>query len=171
MNIEEVRQLLKRKFEGPDVLEALRFRLEVHLEDPTRDPLSAQVWAAYLELPSLLKEPFTLLDAGCMSGFLYHHLKRYFNDFTYVGMDRWPQALQIGKEYAPGVKFIEADFTQDSIGEFDYIVLSNIPWKSKEHYQTAIDNLLPQVKRSLIVMPPNSSMVIFERTPGSTGGA
>ena len=170
MEIESVRQFLKRNFDGPEVVEALRFRLETHLDDPTRDPLSAQVWNAYLELPKHLNPPFTLLDAGCMSGFLYHHLKRYF-DFTYTGVDRWPEALQVGREFAPHITFIEGDFIEGKFGEFDYVVCSNIPWKGNEQYNRAIQNLLSQARRGLFMINPNAEILLFERTPGSLGNA
>ena len=171
MNIEEVRQLLKRKFEGPDVLAALRFRLETHLSEPMRDPLSAQVWDSYLKLPHLLKEPFTLLDAGCMSGFLYHHLKRYFTDFTYVGVDKWPEALQVAREYAPEATFIQGDMMSEKFGEFDYVVCSNIPWKSAEQCTDTIRRLAKQANHAVFLILPNTEIAIFERTPASPGNA
>ena len=133
MDIQEVRAFLKKNFDGPEVIEALRFRLQTHLEDPTLDPLSNQVWPAYLELPRHIEEPFTILDAGCMSGFLYHHLKKYFKDFTYTGVDRWKEALEVGREFAPEATFIQSDFLKDDIpGQFDYVVCSNIPFKGNE---------------------------------------
>src|SRR3990167_3792381 len=129
-DIRATRLFLKQNFDGPEVVKALRFRLETHLNDPTLDPLSNQVWAAYLKLPDLLKEPFSILDAGCMSGFLYHHLKKYFKDFTYTGIDRWPEALQVGRGYAPEARFIEGDFLKHELGGlYDYVVCSNIPFR------------------------------------------
>ena len=146
----------------------MRFRLETHLQDPTLDPLSNQVWAGYLKLPQLLKEPFSILDAGCMSGFLYHHLKRYFSDFTYTGIDRWPEALEVGREFAPEVKFILGDFmTHDNLGLHDYVVCSNIPFKAGEA-QRAIEGLMPCAVRKLIMIYPGSKVQIFDWNSRST---
>jgi SAM-dependent methyltransferase len=162
-DILETRKFLKKNFEGPEVVKALRFRLQTHLADPTLDPLSDQVWAGYQLVPRLLKEPFTLLDAGCMSGFLYHFLKRHFKDFTYTGMDRWEEALIVGREFAPEVGFIKADFLTDSMNYYDYIVCSNIPFRGNE-CDRAVEKLRAHVLRSLVMIYPNSSVEVFGPT-------
>lgn len=164
MEIEEVRQFLKKNFDGPEVVKALTFRLETHLKDPTLDPLSNQVWGAYQQLSNVLREPFSLLDAGCMSGFLYHHLKKSFNDFTYTGMDRWAEALEVGKTFAPEVSFVKRDFMNDSLDDIqqhDYVVCSNIPFINGDEAK-ALENLAPLARRSLIMIHPGSRMQIFE---------
>lgn len=164
-DIRATRAFLKQNFDGPEVVKALRFRLETHLQDPTVDPLSAQVWPAYLELPSLLVEPFTLLDAGCMSGFLYHHLKRYFKDFSYTGVDRWPEALEVAREFAPEATFVQGDFMHDQLGGiYDYVVCSNIPFRNGEIEKT-VANLIDNTRRKLIFIYPNSRIQVLESTP------
>lgn len=164
-DIQATRAFLKQNFDGPEVVKALRFRLQTHLKDPKADPLSNQVWPAYQYLPELLIEPFTLLDAGCMSGFLYHFLKRHFTQCTYIGMDRWPEALEVGREFAPEVSFIQGDFMTDAIATYDYIVCSNIPFKPGED-ELAIRKLSACVTRGVIMIYPNSEMRIFG--PNST---
>lgn len=164
-DIQATRLFLKRHFDGPEVVKALRFRLQTHLADPTLDPLSSQVWEAYLKLPQLLREPFSLLDAGCMSGFLYHHLKKYFSDFTYTGMDRWPEAIQVGREFAPEATFIKRDFLNDDLGDlsksFDYVVCSNIPFRNGDADEAA-RKLVEVATRAVIFIYPGSGMQIFE---------
>ena len=167
-DIAATRLFLKKNFGGPEVVKALRFRLETHLKDPTLDPLSNQVWAAYQRLPELLEEPFSILDAGCMSGFLYHHLKKHKKDFTYVGMDRWPEAIEVAREYAPEVKFLVGDFLKDELGSlYDYVVCSNIPFKGHE-LSIAIAALVPCAKRKMILISPNSEIDLLEWTPRGT---
>lgn len=161
-DIQTVRFFLKKNFVGPEVKEALRFRLKFHLETPTLDPLVNQVWSAYNQLYEIIKTPCTVLDAGCMSGFLYHHLKKKL-DIDYTGVDVWKEALEVGKEFAPDLKLIQGDLTNGQFGQFDYVVLSNIPWKDKTHLQTALENLAPQAKRQLIVIHPNSRIQLIER--------
>lgn len=154
-----MRRLLKAHTEGPKVINALRFRLALHLEDPDLDPLSSQVWPAYKKLLEYLKPPFSLLDAGCMSGFLYHHLKRTFGEFQYTGVDIWREALQVGRENA-SVKFIEADMRYGSFEPHDYVVVSNIPFPYGE-VNHAVDNLLRFTNRALFLIYPDSRMDFF----------
>lgn len=170
MNIEEARKILKRELRGPRAIEALRFRLQTHLDDPKKDPLSRQVWGGYKRFPSMLETPCTILDAGCMSGFMYHHLKKRLKDFTYTGIDRWEAALEVGREFAPEVDFRLGDLATDYFGEFDYVVCSNIPW-TRELKQIAFENLLRQAKRKLIFIHPLNIIEQFERTSGNTPDA
>jgi SAM-dependent methyltransferase len=170
-DISATRLFLKKNFDGPEVVKALRFRLETHLEDPTQDPLSNQVWAAYLRLPRHMEEPFSFLDCGCMSGFMYHHLKKYFKDFSYTGVDRWPEALQVGREYAPEVEFIQADFETDQIErKFDYVLMSNIPFKSQRQIDLAVFKMVQNAKKTLFVILPrqDGKPVIHAYTPSGS---
>lgn len=170
---EEVRRLvkqLKRRREGPQAVEALRHRLAIHMEDPTLDPLSHQVWPAYRQLPSMLEEPFSLLDAGCMSGFLYFHLKRYFKDFTYTGVDCWPEALTVARENFPHARFIEADFFEAWLEPHDYVVVSNIPFGHSKNEERAVKHLRQFAKRALVVIYPDSEIKVIESSPRAAPG-
>ena len=169
VNIEEARKILKRHSHGPQVLEALRFRLALQLADPKKDPMMNQVWDAYKVLPSMIKTPCSILDAGCMSGFLYHYLKKRINDFTYTGVDRWEEALQVGREYAPELDFRRGDLETDYFGQFDYVICSNIPWQAGNK-QAAFENLLMQAK-TLIFIHPLNVVEKFERATGNTPDA
>jgi SAM-dependent methyltransferase len=163
LDIQQVRKFLKKNFHGPEVLEALRFRLMVHLEDPTQDPLSNQVWLGYQELSKLIKPPCSILDAGCMSGFLYHHLKKSLTDFTYVGVDRWEEALEVAREFAPDVEFRPGNLETDFFGYYDYVVCSNIPWQACNK-EKAVENLSRQARKMLIFIHPGNVVETFERT-------
>lgn len=166
-DIQATRLFLKRNFDGPEVVKALQFRLKTHLDNPESDPLSNQVWMAYNALPEFMEEPFTILDAGCMSGFLYHFLKRHFREFTYTGIDRWPEALQVARENAPEARFFEADFMRiEPRQDYDYIVCSNIPFKPGEE-EITIGNLKPHATRTLFMIYPGNKIVIHERIPAS----
>lgn len=157
-DIQATRFFLKKNLDGPEVVKALRFRLETHLKDPTLDPLSNQVWAAYQKLPSILEEPFSFLDCGCMSGFMYHHLKKYFKDFTYTGVDRWPEALQVGREFAPEATFIQADFETERVsGSYDYVLISNIPFLTQRDVDGAVFKMLQNARRMLFLIQPHST--------------
>lgn len=158
VEVERVRQLLKRKFEGKDVLEALRQRFRFHLEDPLQDPLSRQVWPAYVELRSIVGDSFSILDAGCMSGFLYQCLKD--KDVRYTGIDRWPEAIQVGKEFEPHLDLRVADFLTFHEGQYDFVWCSNIPWRGND-FEIAKRNLLPLAKRMLIFAHPNQPLEIY----------
>jgi SAM-dependent methyltransferase len=170
MDIQSVRMFLKKNFDGEEAKEALRFRLRTHLQDPRLDPLSNQVWGAYQQLPELIKTPCTILDAGCMSGFLYHHLKRHMKDFTYTGVDRWKEALEVGREFAPGVEFIQGDLETGDFGRFDYVICSNIPWH-KGNCEKASDNLWRQTRKMMIFIHPGNRLDRFERTTADTPDA
>lgn len=157
--IEKIRQFLKKNF-GPEAKPYLRRRLQIHLEDPAQDPLSAQVWDSYNQVLPLLKEPFSILDCGCMSGFFYHHLKKHKKDFQYTGIDRWREAIEVGKEFAPEADLRVADFLTFHGGVFDYIWVSNIPWSGNQ-FELARMNLTPLARRALIVAHPNTDLNIY----------
>jgi SAM-dependent methyltransferase len=163
VDIQSVRLFLKKNFDGEEVLEALRFRLRLHLQDPTQDPLSNQVWLGYQELPKIIKTPCSILDAGCMSGFLYHHLKKHITDYTYTGVDRWDAALQVAKEFAPEVEFVKGNLETDFFGYFDYVICSNIPWQVGDKNK-AVENLLKQTRKELIFIHPGNVVERFERS-------
>lgn len=160
VEIERVRQLLKRKFDGEEVKEALRQRFRFHLEDPLQDPLSRQVWGAYQKLIPIVGESFSILDCGCMSGFLYQHLKKHVKDFRYTGIDRWREAIEVGKEFEPQLDLRVADFMTFNEGKYDFVWCSNIPWRGNE-FEIAKRNLLPLAKRLLIFAHPGDNLEIY----------
>lgn len=171
-DIQATRLFLKKNFDGPEVVKALRFRLGVHLDDPTRDPLSNQVWESYLRLPKHMEEPFSFLDCGCMSGFMYHHLKKYFKDFTYTGLDRWPEALQVGREFAPEANFIQGDFeTEPVYGSYDYVLISNIPFKTQRDLNAAASKMFQNARRMLFMILPKSTGKPLLHGYSATGSA
>lgn len=159
-----VEQYLKRNYSGESVVRALRRRLEIHLSDPKQDNLSRRVWKAYNKLPELVEEPFSILDAGCMSGFLYHTLKRRGLNFSYVGLDRWPEAIRVAREMAPEATFVEGDL-MGAAGEYDYVWCSNLPWRGDDD-AAAVRHLSGLARKALIfvTVPGNGSP--WEHMPG-----
>ena len=128
--------------------------------DPTLDPLSNQVWKAYLKLPGMLEEPFTILDAGCMSAFLYHHLSRYKKDFVYTGIDAWPEAIMVGKEAAPGLDLRVCNLFEFGGETFDYVVCSNLKWEG-DNLRRAREHLIPMARRKCIFIHPGSEIDVY----------
>jgi SAM-dependent methyltransferase len=132
------------------------------------------VWGAYTELLNIVEEPFSILDAGCMSGFLYHHLLRHCENFTYTGMDKWPEALQVGREYA-GVEFILGDvlnpqFERRENGNtihrvFDYVWCCNLPWRNDDEGR-AVTALMPLASRALIFVCTPGNGKPWKHMPG-----
>lgn len=162
-SIKEVRQYLKRNFDGPQVVEALRFRLGVQIAGPKDDPMLNQVWGAYKELPRAMHDPFSVLDCGCMCGFLFHHLSKYCRRFEYTGIDRWAEAITVAREHFPQATFIEDDFTNADLAEHDYVVLSNIPFQTQQELDAAVMRLAPLARRKLFLVMPHRELQIIER--------
>ena len=125
------------------------------------DPLSRQVWDAYLKLPKLLEEPFSILDAGCLCGFLNHHLKKHKKDYTYTGIDKWAEAIEVGLEFAPLADLRVADFLTFGGEQFDYVWCCNIKWDA-DSLQQAKKNLIPLARRACIFVHPGSQMDIYK---------
>jgi SAM-dependent methyltransferase len=129
--IKNLVQYLKHNFNGPDVVEALRYRTMIHWLNPELDPLSRQILGAYKKISELVELPFIMLDVGCMCGFFKHYLdQRTEYPFRYLGIDRWPESIQVAKEFSPHTDFAILDFLQDDplfyIRGFDYVVVNNI---------------------------------------------
>ena len=133
VDIKQIRKYLKHNFSGPDAVNALRQRTMVHWLYPEIDPLSRQTLGAYEKISELLNIPsnFNMLDVGCMCGFLKHYLdQRIKYNFGYVGIDRWPEAIDVAKEFLPKDNFLVRDFVTEEIeGSFDYVVMANILFK------------------------------------------
>ena len=131
------------------------------------DPMLRQCWSGYLQLPTMLDEPFTLLDAGCMCAFLYHHLKKYFTRFTYTGMDRWKEALVVAHEIAPEIELIEADMFEAKLKQdYDYIVISNIGFKKAQGAQLALKYAC-HARRNLIFIEPDGKIITLSAPAGA----
>lgn len=125
-------QYLKTNFDGPEVVEALRYRTMIHWLHPEQDPLARQVLGAYEKISQLVKLPFSLLDVGCMCGFFKHYLdQRTDYPFRYVGIDRWPEAIEVANEFFPHDDFRVKDFMIDTfpMRKFDYVCVNNILFK------------------------------------------
>jgi len=102
----------------------------IHYLYPEIDPLSRQVLGAYEKISELVELPFSMLDIGCMCGFLKHYLdQRMEYSFRYYGVDRWPEAIQVAEEFHPYVHF-NVDVLGNTGGEFDYVCVNNIQFQN-----------------------------------------
>ena len=164
IDLDGVIKFLKKNQTGPGVLEALRIRAALHFLNPALDPMSERMMDAYGRFRELVSEPCTILDAGCMSGYLNHFLRQKLKDFTYVGLDSWDEALTVAREFQPGIDVRKCDILKDELPEFsywpsgaqqrgfDYVWCSNIVF---EYNAKVVKRLLPLAKRALIIAQPD----------------
>jgi len=108
----------------------------IHWLTPEKDRLSARMLPVYTELMGHIEWPFSILDVGCMCGWLKHFIaQRLKKPFQYVGIDKWPEALEVAKEFDPYIETYNLDILEDEIpgplGEgfrplYKYVWCSNI---------------------------------------------
>lgn len=116
IDVAALEQFLKRNFEGDDVRHALRYRTMVHWLHPEADRLSARMLPVYTELMGHIEWPFSILDVGCMTGWLKHFIaQRIQKPFQYVGMDMWQEALDVAKEFDPYIDVRKLNILEDEI--------------------------------------------------------
>lgn len=157
-------QYLKKNHEGPTVVEMLRLRAAIHFLKPELDPLSERMLEAYSVFRDMIEEPCSILDAGCMSGYLNHFLRQKKRNFTYVGIDSWDEALTVAREFQPGIDVRKCDILKDELPEFcewpngrhargfDYVWCSNIVFDEPEK---VVEKLLPLARRALVIAQPS----------------
>lgn len=162
LDIDGLVQYLKTNFHGPGALQALRLRAAIHFLDPKLDPLSERMLEAYGVFRDMIgNELVSVLDAGCMSGYLRHFLLQKCPHIGYVGIDSWDEALEVGREFQPGIDLRKCDLLKDKIPDrvvswqkepgFDYVWLSNIVF---EDNQKVVDKLLPLARKALVIAQP-----------------
>lgn len=156
IDVAQLERFLKQVQHGPEALKALRYRTGVHWLNPNLDRLSSRMLVAYDKLCEIVKPPFSILDVGCMCGFLWHHMKRKLgNSFRYTGIDSWEEALQVAEEFQPGIETYKLNIMEDELpkleGGWDYVWCSNINFKNPEDI---IKRLVPIGKTILIAQPP-----------------
>jgi len=162
IDVDGLVQYLKKNSKGPEVVEALRHRAAIHFLNPSLDPLSSRMVKAYGRLCEIVTEPFTILDAGCMSGYLNHFMRQRLLNFSYTGIDPWEEALKVAREFQPGIDVRPIDINGDipkmsalpngRVQQgWDYVWLSNIVF---ENPQAVYDKLLPLARRALIIAQP-----------------
>ncbi len=161
-DVDSLVQYLKHFNDGPDVVQALKIRAAIHFIDPTLDPLSERMLEAYQKFSEMIEPGSSVLDAGCMSGYLNHFLKKRV-DCTYVGIDSWEEALEVARDFQPGIDVRKCDLLKDELPEFsiwpngrqvkgfDYVWLSNIKFDDN---QKVVDRLLPLARRALVIAQP-----------------
>ena len=113
---EKIDKFLKLNQSGPLVEDALRIRTMIHWIDPKIDRQGARMLPVYTELLGHIEWPFSILDVGCMCGWLKHFLLRHFETpIHYVGIDKWPEALKVAKEFDPLIDVSLKDILEDEI--------------------------------------------------------
>ena len=137
----------------------------IHYLKPELDALSARMLKPYAVLRDTVSEPFSLLDAGCMCGYLNHFLRQKLSRFTYVGIDKWEEALQVAREFQPGIDVRECDLLTGDLPKFswtpqsrqlagfDYVWCSNIAWNGNE--EAIVKRLLPLARRACFFAQPD----------------
>ena len=80
------------------------------------------LWDDLKPLKKYMKDGFSILDLGCVTGRLYHLFKD-FQDVEYVGVDQSEGQLAVAREEFPDNKYIQAEMTELPCedNEFDII--------------------------------------------------
>lgn len=161
--VRDLEKFLKHNQHGPDALNALRLRVASHWLDPTVDRLSSRMLRAYDKFCEIVsaengRRGFHVLDAGCMCGYLKHHMElKLGRVFRYVGVDMWEEALTVAKEWQPDIEVHLKDILKDELPRpewserWDYVWLSNINFADPE---TVIQRLAPTGRQLFIAQPP-----------------
>ena len=134
IDVSALEQFLKANSEGEEVVKALRYRTMIHWLHPELDRLSNRMLPVYTEVLNHLQPPFSIIDVGCMCGWLKHFIAQEFKVFNYVGCDIWEEALTVAKEFDPSISVYQRgvfDHLPGPLGEnpdpvFDYAWISNI---------------------------------------------
>ena len=163
IDVRALELFLKKTQHGPDALKALRYRTGVHYLNPTLDRLSSRMLEAYEKLCTIVQEPFSILDAGCMAGYLRHFMQLRLSNFTYTGLDFWDEALEVAREFQPDIDVRKCDLMTDELPQFsywpngrmqkgfDYVWCSNIVF---DNPAALVDKLKPLARRRLIIAQP-----------------
>jgi len=166
IDVSAIELYLKKVQKGPDAIKALRYRTGVHYLNPELDRLSLRMLQAYEKLCTIVHEPFSILDAGCMAGYLRHFMQMRLKNFTYTGVDIWEEALVVAREFQPDIDVHKCDLLTEDIPfgstiqgrverGFDYVWCSNINWGSND--QTIVEKLVPIARRAcFFAQPPNT---------------
>lgn len=136
IDVRKIEQFLKQTQSGEEAKQALRYRTMVHWLHPELDRLSSRMLPVYTELLGHLKWPFSILDVGCMTAWLHHFLAvRTPRPFKYTGVDVWPEALDVAREFQPYIDVRPCDVLKEDLPtphgdgfteQFKYTWCSNI---------------------------------------------
>ena len=122
----------------------LRERMKIQLEDLKLDPMTARIEQVLQVYSNRLQG--NILDVGCYTGFLYHYLGK---PNGYTGIDIWPDAIDVAREFAPEADFRVADALKFS-GWFDSLWCSQIIWG--ENTKEAVEKICRLAKCSVFVL-------------------
>ena len=144
---QQLMNVLKKENRGPSAKKILRFRTEIQLADSYNDPLTKRLVPVIDKYKDRLKG--RLLDVGCYTGFLYHHLGK---PEGYSGIDIWPEVVEVAKEFYP-----EADFRVQNLMDvnesFDVVWSSQILWyKTEVSVEKAMEKIKSMAPKYLVAM-------------------
>lgn len=138
---------LKGEPSNDKALKLLRERMAIQIRKPEDDPLSKKLVDCVERFKDDLKG--RILDVGCYTGILYHQLKE---PAGYTGIDKWPEAIKVAKEYFPKADFRIADGMEFQ-GRYDVLWCSQIVWsKTKIAATTAIKAMEHLAKTRIFII-------------------
>lgn len=111
---------------GEEAKKNLRIRMSAQLADIESDPMTKRLLPALEHCKARLKG--SVLDVGCYTGLLYHYLGK---PEGYTGIDVWPEAINVAKEFAPEADFRVADAFEFD-GRYDVLWCSQIIWHPRD---------------------------------------
>ena len=110
----------KYKTPKEKIKEMLRVRMGFQIRNPMSDPMTSKIIKTVEDNRQHLVGK--ILDVGCYTGALYHWLGK---PPGYVGLDKWQEAIDVAKEFAPEATFICSD-VMDIDGSYDVVWCSQL---------------------------------------------
>jgi len=92
---------------------------------------------------------FTLLDAGCGTGLLYHYLPEMFKE-NYVGIDFTPEMVEYCREKYPYGKFENVDIKYSKLVPYADIIVTQNVIQHNDYWQIVLANLINKARYAVI---------------------
>jgi SAM-dependent methyltransferase len=149
---QEVYLRLKHHKTGEEALQNLRTRMWVQVKNPNGDPMTEKTWYWFQKYKDQLRG--RILDVGCYTGCLYHWLGK---PDGYTGIDNWPEAIQVAKEFAPGVDFRVADLNSFETEPYDVVWSSQLILNPQE-----IEKIKSFGKKAIVIVRHENRMELAD---------
>jgi SAM-dependent methyltransferase len=146
-DIESVITDLKKRPSGEEAKNLLRIRMKAALERLEADKMTHRMIHAATYCNDQLFGK-SVLDVGCYTGYLYHWLGKPKN---YTGIDTWPEAIEVAKEFAPEGDFRVADVRMFE-GKYDVVWASQVLWSKTIGIQNAVEAAKKLAKTLVFVL-------------------
>jgi len=92
---------------------------------------------------------YTLLDAGCGTGLLYHYLPEMFKA-NYVGIDFTPEMVEYCREKYPYGKFENVDIKDSKLVPYADIIVTQNVIQHNDFWQIVLANLIDKARNVVI---------------------